>query len=60
MSAAGFSDTADYNVETDDVDVNGTRYLKVTVGASWSRIGLRTIGFVRSDKIEGTATMRYE
>jgi Flp pilus assembly protein TadG len=60
MAASGFTNTSEYDVIPTVVDHNGTEYLQVTLSASWSRIGVKTVGFVRSDKIEAVATMRVE
>jgi len=60
MANSGFDNTADFDVDSEIKTINGTDYLEVQVSASWSKLGVKTVGFVRSDKIAGKATMRVE
>jgi Flp pilus assembly protein TadG len=71
LTAAGV-DEDDYETLWEEIDVDGARYLKVTVEADWRDVGLETGLFMRFDRggetelvkgnarIRGTATMRIE
>jgi Flp pilus assembly protein TadG len=71
MERAGIDNNA-YETTWEEIDLDGDRYLKVTVEADWRDVGVETGLFMRFDRggqtelvhgnarIRGTATMRIE